>query len=120
MRQGAFRVPQLARNRDRNGITTHHHTAKGAAYFAHRFLRLERSTMEEYVCVTPFTVHVRRIRDGQQQVLVKHIEAGQSLELISFNPWCRSVDMYCGTQIVSIPEEWLKEYLAPLEERIES
>lgn len=75
--------------------------------------------MEEYVCVTPFTVHVHRIRDGQQQVLVKHIEAGQRLELVSFDPWSRSVDMYCGAQMVSIPEEWFEKYLAPLEERIE-
>ena len=76
--------------------------------------------MEEYVCVTPFTVHVCTIRDGYLHVLVKHIEAGQRLELVSFNPWSRSVDMYCGTQMVIIPEEYMKEYLAPLEERIES
>ena len=37
--------------------------------------------MEEYVCVTPFTVYVHRIRDGRQQVLVKHIEAGRGLSL---------------------------------------
>ncbi len=72
--------------------------------------------MEEYVCTIPFTVHVHRIRDGQQQVLVKHIETGQRLELVSFNPWSRSVDMCCGTQMVNIPEKWLKEYMKPLEE----
>lgn len=76
--------------------------------------------MEEYVCTTPFTVHVCIIRDGHLHVLVKHIEAGQILELVSFNPWGRSVDMYCGAQMVDIPEEWFEKYMKPLEERIES
>ena len=75
--------------------------------------------MEEYVCTTTFTVHVHKIRDVRQQVLVKHIEAGQRLELVSFNPWSRSVDMYCGETLISIPERWLKEYMEPLEERKE-
>jgi len=69
--------------------------------------------MEEYVCTAPFKVHVCTICDGYLHVLVKHIEAGQRLKLVSFNPWNRSVDMYCGAEIVNIPEEWLKAYLAP-------
>lgn len=75
--------------------------------------------MEEYVCTTPFTVRVHTARGGRKYVLVKHIEAGQRLELIAFNPWCGTVDMYCGAQRVSIPEKLLKEYMKPLEERKE-
>lgn len=67
--------------------------------------------MEEYVCTAPFTLHVCTIRDGYLHVRVKLIEAGQRLELVSFHPWTRSVDMYCGKEKVLIPETYFEKYL---------